>query len=68
MSYRSAWSTGKVRRSHVLLAMGVPPELASCALRVSFGSTSSRADVIRFLRELENSLGSRKDSRGVRAA
>ncbi len=68
LSSGSACSSGKVRRSHVLVAMGVAPELAACALRVSYGSTSSRADVIRFLRELENSLGSRKDVGGVRAA
>lgn len=68
LSSGSACSSGKVRRSHVLLAMGVSLDLAACALRVSFGATSSHADVIRFLRELENSLGSRKDSRGVRAA
>jgi cysteine desulfurase len=68
LSSGSACSSGRVRRSHVLLAMGVPPDLAVCALRISFGSTSTRADVIRFLRELENSLGSRKDSLGVRAA
>lgn len=37
----SACSTGSVTPSHVLMAMGVPAELASAAVRMSFGSLSS---------------------------
>lgn len=45
VSSGSACSSGKVRQSHVLKAMGVSDELARCALRVSFGWNSAEADV-----------------------
>ena len=45
LSSGAACSSGKVRPSRVLQAMGVAPELARCALRVSFGWASSFADV-----------------------
>jgi len=45
VSSGAACSSGKVRASHVLQAMGVPRELASCGLRVSFGWDSSDSDV-----------------------
>ncbi len=41
----AACSSGKVARSHVLEAMGVPEDLAASALRVSFGWTSREDDV-----------------------
>jgi len=41
----SACSTGAVEPSHVLTAMGVPPELGVAALRFSFGKDSSLDDV-----------------------
>jgi cysteine desulfurase len=41
----SACQAGVPRASHVLLAMGVDPELARGALRFSLGRTSSQADV-----------------------
>jgi cysteine desulfurase len=48
VSSGSACSSGKVRRSHVLEAMGVPPALAEGALRVSFGWGSTQSDAERF--------------------
>jgi cysteine desulfurase len=48
VSSGSACSSGKVGRSHVLAAMGVEPGLASGAIRVSFGWSSTAADVHRF--------------------
>jgi cysteine desulfurase len=45
VSSGSACSSGKVKSSHVLKAMGVPDNLARCALRVSFGWNSTEADV-----------------------
>ena len=41
----SACSSGKVAPSHVLAAMGVPPELARGAIRLSLGWASTEADV-----------------------
>ncbi len=37
VSAGSACSSGKVSQSHALAAMGVDPELAACAIRISFG-------------------------------
>lgn len=48
LSSGSACSSGKVRSSHVLAAMGVPAALAKGALRVSLGWTTTEAEVIRF--------------------
>ncbi len=49
----AACSSGKVRPSHVLEAMGVPEEVASSALRVSFGWNSLPTDVDAVLNSLE---------------
>jgi cysteine desulfurase len=48
VSSGSACSSGKVGKSHVLAAMGVDPSLGSGAIRVSFGWSSSEADVEHF--------------------
>lgn len=45
LSTGAACSSGKVKPSHVLAAMGVKEDLARSALRVSFGWDSSEADV-----------------------
>jgi len=47
VSAGSACSSGKVARSHVLDAMGVEPDLAGGAIRLSLGWASSEADVAR---------------------
>ncbi len=44
VSSGAACSSGKVRSSRVLAAMGVAPELAKAALRVSFGHESKESD------------------------
>ncbi|MGB7286039.1 MAG: cysteine desulfurase family protein [Salaquimonas sp.] len=49
VSSGSACSSGKVRKSHVLEAMGVDDDLAACALRVSTGATTTNEDAERFL-------------------
>ncbi|WP_127752954.1 aminotransferase class V-fold PLP-dependent enzyme [Devosia sp. 1566] len=56
VSSGSACSSGKVSSSHVLAAMDVAPEHASCALRVSFGWNSSAAEVDALLAALETIL------------
>jgi len=45
VSSGSACSSGKVKPSHVLAAMGVEESLARCGLRVSFGWTNNESDV-----------------------
>ena len=48
----SACTTGSVEPSHVLVAMGVPPELARGSLRLTLGRENDDADVDRLLAEL----------------
>lgn len=57
VSSGSACSSGKVRRSHVLEAMGVEPALAEGALRISLGWASRGADVDSFGTALEKVVG-----------
>ena len=49
VSSGSACSSGKVGRSHVLAAMGVSPELAACAIRISLGWNTTSRDLEQFL-------------------
>ncbi len=68
VSSGSACSSGKVQASHVLAAMGVSPELARGAVRVSLGWSTTAADVDRFLgtwNKLVESLV--KERRGIAA-
>jgi cysteine desulfurase len=68
VSSGSACSSGKVTASAVLAAMGVEPQLARGAVRVSIGATTTEAEVERFLKTwimLSSSLF--KDKRGIAA-
>lgn len=49
VSSGSACSSGKVSASPVLLAMGVPRDLARCAIRISLGPETSAAEIETFL-------------------
>ena len=49
VSSGSACSSGKVAASPVLAAMGVAPQLASCAIRVSLGWNTTVEDINRFI-------------------
>jgi cysteine desulfurase len=49
VSAGSACSSGKVEASHVLRAMGMEPELAQGAIRVSLGIGTTSHDIERFL-------------------
>lgn len=51
VSAGSACSSGSMKPSRVLSAMGLPEELASTVIRVSFGPSTSEADIDRFLTE-----------------
>ncbi|MBB6251795.1 cysteine desulfurase family protein [Nitrospirillum iridis] len=48
VSSGSACSSGKVAASHVLAAMGLGPDLAGAAIRVSLGWSTTAAEVERF--------------------
>ncbi|MEO8685569.1 MAG: aminotransferase class V-fold PLP-dependent enzyme [Devosia sp.] len=67
VSSGSACSSGKVGASHVLAAMGVPAELAECALRVSLGWNSTRDDTAAFLRGYETILNRQRGRQGKAA-
>jgi cysteine desulfurase len=64
VSSGAACSSGKVRSSRVLAAMGVTPELAKSALRVSFGWNSTDADVDACLAAL-NKIAARRALAGA---
>lgn len=64
----SACSSGKVRASHVLAAMGVDPSLARGALRLSVGRTTSMADVDRFLAAYGRALAASSGRKAAIAA
>ena len=49
ISAGSACSSGKLQASHVLAAMGVHDEIASCAIRVSLGHSTTETDIDRFV-------------------
>ena len=54
VSSGSACSSGKVEASHVLAAMGVAPELAEGAIRVSLGFGTRNTDIQAFLEVWSN--------------
>ena len=45
LSSASACSAGSLAPSHVLVALGIPRQRAFCSLRVSFGASTTQADV-----------------------
>jgi cysteine desulfurase len=49
VSSGAACSSGKVQPSHVLAAMGVAPELARGAIRISVGAGTTETEIERFL-------------------
>ena len=51
VSAGSACSSGSMKAGRVLQAMGLSPDIAASAIRVSFGPATSEADVERFLGE-----------------
>src|SRR5262249_56037336 len=57
ISAGSACSSGKMKASEVLAAMGVPVEVAGGFIRVSFGPGTSEAEVDRFVAEWRRVAG-----------
>jgi cysteine desulfurase len=51
VSAGSACSSGSMKPSRVLEAMGLPNEIGSCFIRISFGPQTGEADIDRFLDE-----------------
>ncbi|MGH6840589.1 MAG: cysteine desulfurase family protein [Methylocella sp.] len=68
VSSGSACSSGTVKPSHVLRAMGVEPELARGAVRVSLGWNSRREDCGLFVAALERTLDTIRARRNKSAA
>ena len=60
VSSGAACSSGKVKPSHVLAAMGVPDSLARCGIRVSFGWSSRESDVDAAIDSLSRLLARRR--------
>lgn len=60
LSSGSACSSGKVRRSHVLDAMGVDPAMSAGALRASLGWTTCEADIDMFLAAYAKALAANR--------
>lgn len=56
LSSGAACSSGTVKPSHVLQAMGVTQDLSRCALRASFGWDSTEADVDEAIASISNLL------------
>ena len=52
----SACSSGALEPSHVLLAMGVPPEIAQSAIRFSFGKDNEPGDIDYIVSALSQSI------------
>jgi cysteine desulfurase len=60
VSAGAACSSGKVGASHVLEAMGLAPDLARAAIRVSLGWGSTEADVVAFVAAWEHVASRRR--------
>ncbi len=56
VSSGSACSSESSVSSHVLLAMGIPDEVARCSIRVSLGKENTKEDVDYFLEVLTNTV------------
>ena len=54
VSAGAACSSGKLARSHVLEAMGLPPEISGGAIRVSLGPTTTADEIGRFIVAWQN--------------
>ena len=60
VSAASACSSGSLDASHVLLAMGIPRDLALCSLRISFDERVARPDLLGFASALRDIVTRRR--------
>ena len=74
VSTASACTTRKHARSHVLHAMGLPPEVAGCAIRISLSRYTTEDEVARGLEAMRDAVATltelaapRRRARGVEA-
>jgi cysteine desulfurase len=68
VSSGAACSSGKVQPSHVLSAMGVPPQLARAGVRVSLGQSTTESEIDGFIEAWIKVSGSLlKESQGIAA-
>jgi len=67
VSAGAACSSGKVGPSHVLAAMGVPPDIAHATIRVSLGWSTTEAEIAHFI-DAWTALYRRTRGRGRSAA
>jgi cysteine desulfurase len=63
----SACTTGSVEPSHVLLAMGIDPQLAHGSLRLTLGPETTEADIDRTLTALEATVQRLRAATGAHA-
>lgn len=68
VSAGAACSSGKVGTSHVLQAMGVEPEVARGAIRVSLGWSTTEEDITAFIEAWSKVALRRRDSAPAQAA
>ena len=61
VSAGAACSSGKVGASHVLAAMGLAPDIARAAIRISLGPGSTERDVAAFLAAWDEIAAGRRD-------
>ncbi len=60
ISAGSACSSGSMKPSHVLVAMGIAPDIAESTIRVSFGASTNDADIDAFLAEWQRIASQRR--------
>lgn len=62
VSAGSACSSGRIETSHVLLAMGIAKEIASCTIRISGGWNTTPQEIEKFTEKWITQYSSRKNS------
>ena len=67
VSAGSACSSGSMKPSHVLAAMGIAPDVAASTIRVSFGASTSEAEIDAFLTEWRRIATKRRVGQGQAA-
>lgn len=64
VSAGSACSAGALEPSHVLLAMGIPPEMARGSLRITLGAENTEDDIRKILEVLPDAVARSREAAG----